>query len=71
MRGSVSKYVRKGWEKLGQFTPGGFHTLLEVEASLPPVGWAGVSGLQGKDEGLERSQSLGVRSEEADQGQED
>lgn len=30
-----------------------------------------MSGLQGKDEGLERSQSLGVRSEEADQGQED
>lgn len=34
----VSRFVRKGWERLGQFTPSGFHLLSEVEASSSTTG---------------------------------
>lgn len=31
-------FVRKGWEKLRQFTPSGFHFLGEMDTSLPISG---------------------------------
>lgn len=35
---SGKNLVRKGWEKLRQFTPSGFHFLGEMDTSLPISG---------------------------------
>lgn len=39
----MSECGRKGWEKLGQFIPRGFHLIREVETSLPAVEQGGGS----------------------------